>query len=364
MKKILINAEPFDKQYAGIHYFIKLLREGLEKYYPEWPVYYIREIDNSGSDNDIYLPSRLGLRRDPIKHFFRIKKLVKKIKPDIYVEITHFGPFFKFPEVKKVTVIHDLTPILFPQYHPFLSAGMQKYFIGHTMRNADLIMSNSYYTRSDIISFFPQYESKTCVVYPGVENVFKPVPDRGLIQRLGIQRPYILSLSTIEPRKNLEGLLIAYERLRNRQEQIIQLVLAGKSGWKNKRFRALLDNHPYKKDIILTGYLNRDELPELYSHSEMFVFPTFYEGFGLPVLEAMLCNTPCVLSNVASLPEVAGNAALYFNPENYEEMSRSMEKLIKDKELRNSLVRNAEIRSSQFSLKKFADGFIENIEKL
>lgn len=363
-KRILINAEPLDKQYAGIHFFIRLLREGLEKYYPEWPVYYIREDDSIKTNNDIYMKSFFGMRRDPVKHFLQIKKLVKKLKPDVYVEISHFGPFFKNDEVKKVTVIHDLTPLLFPKYHPYLSALMQKYFLNHTIRNADLVMTNSFYTKSDIVNFFPQYESKTCVVYPGVEEIFNPVPHNSLLQKTGIQKPYILSLSTIEPRKNMEGLLCAYEKLRNRQKANIKLVLAGKPGWKNRKFRTLLNEHKYKDDIILTGYLKREELPELYSNAELFVFPTFYEGFGLPVLEAMLCKTPCVLSDVASLPEVAGNAALYFDPENNEEMSKCMERVLTDNKLRGALIRNAGINSMQFSLKKFADSFIENIEKL
>ena len=358
MKSILINAEPLDKQYAGIHYYLKLLRSGFEKYFPDYPIYYIREKKKSGSSSDLVVPSLVKLQRDPFKHFIAIPGLVRKLKPDIYIELTHFGPFFIGKKTKRVSVIHDLTPIKYPEFHPFLSASLQKFFIRHTVRNAKLVVVNSKNTRNDVINFLPEAESKVKIVYPAVEDIFKPVINKDILKKFGITSKYFLSLSTIEPRKNIGTLLTAFKFFKEKTKNDNQLVLVGKAGWKNKSFFELLNNHPYKNDIILTGYVERKDLPALYSSAKVFVFPSFYEGFGLPVLEALACGTPCIISSTSSLPEVGGDAALYFDPNSLNELVEKMELIYNNEELRIDLSEKAIKQASKFSLEKFAKEFI------
>jgi len=362
LKQLLINAEPLDKQYAGIHYYLKLLRKGLELHFPEWPVYYLREKHVPGSACDIQLRPRTSLARDPFKHFWAIPHFVKNFRPDSYLELTHFGPFNISPSVQRITVIHDLTPVFYPHYHPLISSITQRIFLKHTMRNASVIIANSRNTFNDIITFIPEVAGKVRVVYPAVEPLFKPVTNRKALAGYGIDGPYILSLSTLEPRKNLAGLLIAYQKFREKSKSDIKLVLVGRKGWKNERFNSLLKNHKFRADIIITGYVDRKMLPVLYSNAELFVFPSFYEGFGFPVLEAISCGVPCAVSGVSSLPEVAGEGALYFNPDNHEEMAEIMKRIIYSNQLRDEMRAKALEQAERFSLKLFAEGILNEVE--
>ncbi len=364
MKNILINAEPLDKQYAGIHYYVRLLRLAFDKYFPDYPVQYLRETKVADTTNDVYIPSHIRIQRDPYKHFIAIPSKVRKLKPDAYIEITHFGPFFLRKGTKRITVIHDLTPLKFPEYHPLVSAYMQRFFIKHTVRNADSIIVNSNNTRSDLLDYFPSSASKTKVIYPGIEDVFKPAVDEALLKKLGISASYFISLSTIEPRKNIETLLKAFTRFKDKTKSNHQLVLVGKGGWKNKTFYKILDGHPFRDSIVLTGYLERNELPALYSSADAFIFPSYYEGFGFPLLEALSCGTPCISSDTSSLPEVGGKAANYFNPHNTYELYDKMLLIYNNKALRDGLKEKSLKQAKNFTLEKFAKGFMEIIERM
>jgi glycosyltransferase involved in cell wall biosynthesis len=144
-----------------------------------------------------------------------------------------------------------------------------------------------------------------------------------VLQKYGLRQPYLLFVGTLEPRKNLLSLLRAYENFR-RSGPAMQLVLVGREGWKNKDFFTALEASPYRADIVLTGYTERAELPVLYSMAHLFVYPSRYEGFGLPALEAMACGAPVLLSRSSSLPEVGGTAAAYFDPSDLEDFSKKL----------------------------------------
>lgn len=364
MKKVLINAEALDRQYAGIHYYMKLLRLGFETYYPDYPVYYIRDAGSQSGAHDLPVKSLLSKGRDPVKHLFYIPRLVRNFKPDVYVELTHLGPFRLPASVKRISVVHDLTPLTHPKFHPGYSSFLQKYLLKHSLHKADRIVANSNNTCKDVQAHYPGSESKMEVIYPGIEDFFKPTEDVGILKRLKIKQPFLLSLSTIEPRKNLGCLLDAFEIFKKRTGAPHQLVLVGKGGWKNKEIFNRLENHSFRKDIVLTAYLERDALPVVFSACEAFVFPSWYEGFGFPVLEALSCGAACIISNTSSLPEVGGEAAVYFNPASAADLAEKVEMVIANPGLKAGLKKKAGKQSALFSLQRFAAGFVDLFNRL
>jgi glycosyltransferase involved in cell wall biosynthesis len=164
---------------------------------------------------------------------------------------------------------------------------------------------------------------------------------------------FILSLGTIEPRKNLASLLEAYRVLRN-QGSDLGLVIVGKKGWLYEGFFHRLRELGLENEVLFTGFVPDEDLPAICSAAELFVFPSLYEGFGLPVLEAMACGAPVITSNVSSLPEVAGNAALLVDPASVRELTEAMAAVLQDEELRTSLQSKGPKQAARFSWEKAA----------
>lgn len=241
-----------------------------------------------------------------------------------------FSPYYPVPErrnFKGVLLIYDLIALRHPEYFPN-GEGLKQFFlrIGQSARQCERIITISEATKADVVDFFSIDPEKIVAVPLAATDIFtqsdlnKPeVANRMILAKHRIGGPYLLSTCTIEPRKNLPRLLKAYEILRSRLKGRILLVLVGALGWKYQPFVAEVEKSPFKEDIIFTGYIEDEELLVLYKNASVFVYPSLFEGFGLPVLEAMCCGIPVVTSNVSSLPEVAGDCAVYCDP--YQEES-------------------------------------------
>jgi len=255
-----------------------------------------------------------------IRQFREIPRALKEIGVDIAIEPCHFGPFNLPPEVKRVTIIHDITPILFPEMHNFTSQLLHQRLLPKVLKQADKIITNSNYTSEDVVKEFPFVKQKITSIPLGKASIFVPSPSESVLAKHGIEAPYFLFVGTIEPRKNLEVLLEAYEKFRKSTQKKYKLVIVGKRGWNVEELMEDIARSPFWEDIIVLGYVERSELPAIYSSATIFVYPSLYEGFGLPVLEAMACGTPVLISNVSSLPEVGGKAAHYFDPESVQEL--------------------------------------------
>jgi glycosyltransferase involved in cell wall biosynthesis len=299
-----------------------------------------------------------------LRMFWIIPRKIRKMKADIVVETAHFGPFNLPSKIKRVTVIHDLTPILFPGLHRFHSQLLQKIFLKKILKRASLIITNSKNTSKDVVDYSPQSEQKVKSIYLGRDTDIEYCADLEIIQPYTNGHPYFLFAGTIEPRKNLEMLLEAFELFKQISGGNDRLIIVGQRGWKSKTFFRKLRQHPFRDEIILTGYVERSVLSALYSHATAFVFPSIYEGFGLPVLEAMSCGTPCLLSNSSSLPEIGGNAAYYFDDQDATELASFMIKISSNEELRSTLSSNALKQSALFSWEKHAESFNDEMKKL
>jgi len=277
-------------------------------------------------------------------------------------EVTHFFNYIIPPFVhgKKVVTIHDMVIKAYPETVRFrtkqvLNTGMKK-----SMRRADVIITDSEFSKSEIIKYFPKYKDKIEVVYCGVNTEkFHPVGDESVIEEvknsLGINGEYFLYLGTIEPRKNLERLVEAYGILSKKDENVPKLVMAGGKGWLNSAIYQKVTELGLEDRVIFTKYIPDEALCPLINGATAFVFPSVYEGFGMPPLEAMACGVPVVSSGEASLPEVVGDCAVIVDAYSPESISEGMYRIWTDKALREDLKKRGPQRAAEFSWGKFSE---------
>lgn len=255
-----------------------------------------------------------------------------------------------------VVTIHDLSSMVYPQHHTLAHRTFLRFALPIMLRRGSRIIADSEATRQDLIKCLRISPSKAVSIPLGVDHArFRPLDvakaSENVGQMLGIETPYILSLGTVEPRKNLPSLIRAYSTL---GEQVPPLVIAGAKGWGDTDLPNLLRSLRIDERVQLIGYIPEAILPDLYSAASLFVYPSLYEGFGLPVLEAMACGTPVITSNVSSLPEVAGDAALLVDARNVNQLASAMQRLIDDGGLRLELGQKGLARAASFTWERTA----------
>ncbi|MBI5150757.1 MAG: glycosyltransferase family 4 protein [Candidatus Omnitrophica bacterium] len=260
-----------------------------------------------------------------------------------------------------VVTVHDLIYKTYPQGHTdetlALTEAQFRSFVG---RAAKLICS-SRSTLDDLQKYFPEARGKACTIYQGVDKgVFYPLSGeerraaQGTLVRAGLEGPFLLFVGTIEPRKNLNGLLEAYAQLKGKKLFAGKLAVVGMAGWKTEGLAESIERLGIKGDVVFLGFVTTDRLRELYNLAEVFVFPSFYEGFGYPIVEAFSCGAAVVTSNVSSCPELAGDAALIVNPGDSGEIAGAVATLLNDLEIRNAFREKALARAREFDNLKTA----------
>jgi len=338
--RVAILADPIDNQNAGVHVYTRELVHAMLRNNPGHELLIIREKNDPELNNVKQIPvwnTRLPLGFASLRLFFLVPFILHRNKVDVVIEPAHFGPFNLSGKIKRVTIIHDLTPILFSKWHRWHSQVLQKIFLKSILNKSDLIISNSDHTTKDICKVYPQNCNKVKRIYPGKNKSFKPETKPGVLEKYQIHHPYFIFVGTIEPRKNLLSLLEAFRKFKEQHTSDFILLIAGGTGWKAKPFFDALANHPYKDEIICTGFVDAHDLPTLYTNAEALIYPSLYEGFGLPIVEAMSCGTPVIAANNSSLPEAGGDPAFYFNAEDSGELAMQMTKFLNDRQLRGKL---------------------------
>ena len=253
--------------------------------------------------------------------------------------------------VPTVLTVHDLIFRHLPQHHKRLNRWYLNMTLPLYCRRAGHIIAVSELTRRDLISSYRLPAEKITTVYEAADPQFRPQLAQAcaaIRSRYNLPERFILFVSTLEPRKNLVRLLAAWEPL-YQAGVAPHLVIAGKQGWLYGEFAVALERSPARDGVILTGYFPDGDLPALYSAAEAFVFPSLFEGFGLPVLEAMACGTPVACSGSSTLPEVAGGAALFFDPEDVEAIRSALSEMLTHADLREDLRRRGLAQSERFS---------------
>lgn len=299
-----------------------------------------------------------------LKSFISKKPMIKKIVRKILLSYVHlfsksyelywqpnFIPNSGIKAKKIVTTVHDFSFILYRDFHPKERIEyIEKYFFNNLDRS-DMIITGSEYTKREILKYTKFKEDKIVVIYHGIDhNLFK------VYQKieLGFDLPskFILSVGSIEPRKNLLRLLKAYQGLPLEIKDEYKLLLVGFSGWENSEIISLIKE--LEEYVQYLGFISDEELAQVYNLATLFVYPSLYEGFGLPVLEAMACGTAVVSSGLSSLPEVGGDAPLYCDPYSITDIQEKIVSTLADSSKRDSMVEKGLAQAQKFSWQKSA----------
>lgn len=280
---------------------------------------------------------------------------------NINVQVSHFFNYFIPKNIKSKTVvtIYDMVYKLYPETMYKANYDLLNKNTQRSGRDADIILTISENSKKEIAELINIPLEKIRIAYPATDSsIFYPRKDescKSLLQaKYKIEGDYILYLGTLEPRKNINTLIKAFELVSIKNSDI-KLVLAGGKGWKYDEIYSLVQELKLEDRVTFTGYIEEEDIPILYSNAIMFVFPSIYEGFGMPPLEAMACGTPVIVSNSSSLPEVVGDSGVLVDPRDSEHIACEIERLIHDKNLRKDLADKGLLQASKFSWKQSAN---------
>ena len=339
---LIKNIEKVDKENIYVLYG-SCFRQYKEKY----------EIKKDFKSENFYivvkrLPNRIY--NYTVQRFLPVEFLYGKF--DLIHTLHIFSPLSLYS--KQIITIHDLTPLINPNWFLQSDSEKFKFIISKAIKRVEKIIADSYSTKKDIINFFNVNSGKIEVIHLAADEIYRPIENKEAIdyvkKKYGINQKYIFFVGTVEPRKNIPVLIDAFTIIKEKFPEY-KLVICGQIGIKSEIFYKKMQEIPenVKKDIILTGYVPVLELPYLYNGCEVFVYPSLYEGFGLPVLEAMSCGVPVITSKTSSLPEVVGDAGILVNPENCEEIVEAILFVLDNENMRKTLSKKGLERAKLFS---------------
>jgi len=334
----------------------------------------IRHLPALDSDNDYYL---LGYKHDEallrslsslsskfeisfvkarnysLSEHITIPILLKRMRADLYHAPHYVLPFFT--PCRSVVTIHDVIHLLFPQYLPSASAKhYAKFMIGRALEKAQVVMTVSKASKRDLLGFFDVDEAKIRVIPNGIDPIMTEELEPGAIdrlrQRFQLTGRNALFVGNIKPHKNVERVIAALAKLREDTSfSDVNLIVVGDEMSKYPSLRRAVERHQVRRNVRFFGFVPELTLVALYRAADMFVFPSLYEGFGLPPLEAMANGTPVITSKISSLPEVVGDAALTVDPYNVDEIAEAMKTVLTDEATRERLKQKGRLRAKRFS---------------
>lgn len=349
--KIGIDIQSIEKESTGIGYYTKNL---------------IREYKKS-TGIDFFYYSNLKSSMDTIERLtwenISLPKKFRKDKIDIF-HITGFaGPYRKEKFIKIITV-HDLIGLIYPHNLGVLSRFYWQKWLPLSIKNSDIIIADSENTKRDIVTLLKIPEKKIRVVYLAASDSFKPLDKKNIksdiLNKYGIKGKYILNVGTVEPRKNIVNLIVSFnEYLIESKRNDISLVIVGKKAWDYKKCCEKVKDLHLEDKVLFCGYTDREDLPIIYNCAEAFVYVSLYEGFGLPVLEAMNCGLPVVCSQSPALKEIFGDAVYLIDPNSIENISFAITEVLEKETIRKDLSYKALSKAREFSWEKTAQNTIK-----
>lgn len=270
--------------------------------------------------------------------------------------------FINIENAKIVVTVHDLVYKTYPEGHTPQTRETAEKQLSQIVGQAQRIICCSQSTINDLKRFFPVNDAQVRLVYQGVDkNIFYPMGETERVQarkdlsRRGIPESFLLYVGTIEPRKNLQNLLLALSTLKKKEKFPSKLVISGMKGWMVEGLSEVIRKFSLTDDVIFLGFVSDADLRALYNLCEMFIFPSFYEGFGYPIVEAFSCGAAVITSNVSSCPEIAADAAITVNPYNPDDIAQAVIRLLNDPKLKALMQARALNRAQSFSFRKTAD---------
>ena len=354
----------------GIGWFEYETLSRITRAHPEHKFYFIfdRKWDESFVFSDNVYPIRTFLpSRHPVLWYLRfhhiLPRLVKKYNIDLY-----FSPDgYNLPlPARSVIALHDLNYVHFPGNMPPLVRWYYRKFFPAYARNAERVVTVSEYSKRDIVRSYGIDPERIDVVYNGASTVFRPLDDaekKAVREQYASGKPYFIFVGALNPRKNLGRLLKAFESLCRDDETNMHLLIAGAPMFRNPFFRPDEAAPGLRERVSFLGRLSREELARVVGGARALVLPSTFEGFGIPVIEAMHAEVPVITSNVTSMPEVAGDAALLVDPYSVESIGQALMRMAREPELRRELIARGQTQRERFSWDKTADLLWKSLEK-
>ncbi|MBV5311777.1 MAG: glycosyltransferase family 4 protein [Prolixibacteraceae bacterium] len=286
---------------------------------------------------------------------FKITRIAKEEKLDVYHGLSHELPLgIEKTGVKLVVTIHDLIYLRHPEYYPTIDRKIYDRKFRHACKVADRIHAISEQTKQDLMKYFWVSEERIAVIYQSINPVFfgqvEIARKQELRKKYQLPIKFILSVGTVEPRKNLLGLLEGMIL----SESFVPLVVVGKLTDYQYKVQKFIEADLNRLQVFFLSQIQDDELAVIYQMAEVMVYPSHYEGFGLPVAEAQASGCPVITSNTSSLPEAGGDAALYVDPENPEEIGKALKTLLADQALKATLIAKGKLNAQRFTAESFA----------
>jgi len=285
---------------------------------------------------------------------------------DVFHVSNRINPPLK--KAKIIVTIFDLTPLKYRKYFRKKSIQYFKYYFNEMISKADMFIAISNATKNDILSYDNINEDRVEVIPLAADSDYRKIEDNNKIkyikQLYGLQGNYILFLGTLEPRKNIVNLIKSYNILPKDIKRDFLLVISGKKGWYYEEIFRTVRELGLEEKVVFTGYIPEEDKPALMNGAEVFVYPSFYEGFGLPPLEAMACGVPVISSNKSSIPEVIGNAGILINPDNVYELSNAIFQVLSNESLKSQLSEKSVIQAKKFSWEITARKTLEIYNKI
>ncbi len=348
----------------GYGYFIRETFRRITRDHPEHRFIFI--FDRPFDKSFLFAPNVEGLvSGPPARHpllwkfwyDFKVPALLKKYKADLFVSPDGFCSLNT--RVPQCLVLHDLAFLHYPEFLHRSHLRFYKKYTGRFLEKAASVATVSEHSKQDMLTHYNSIsEEKIRVVHSAAKEIFRPVTleqKEEVKQRYTAGKEFFLHTGAIHPRKNLIHLLKAFSVFKKRQQSGMKLVIAGRLAWKYGSFIQSLENYKYRDDVVITGYLEEQELAALTGAAYAMVYPSLYEGFGVPVLEAMQCDVPVITSAGSSMQEIAGEAALYADPASYQDIAEQMMRLYKDESLRRRLIEKGKEIVSKYSWDRTAD---------
>ncbi|MBC8319390.1 MAG: glycosyltransferase family 4 protein [Bacteroidetes bacterium] len=307
--------------------------------------------------------------RHPLLHYIwyeiSIPRVLKKINPDIFISPDAFLSLSsKYPDL---LIIHDLNFEHFPEHMSFIWRKYYKYFTPRYTKKAKRIATVSEFSKQDIVEQYGIDPEKIDVVYNGSGDNFKPVSEEEKEQtrkKYSQGCDYFVFVGALNPRKNLRNIFRAFDSFKTNYRTNIKFVVVGEKMYWTRDIKSAHEKMKHKADVIFTGRLEPENLSKVIGSSVALVYTSFFEGFGIPIIEAFNAEVPVITSNVTSMPEIAGNAALLVDPESVEQITEAMHKVSSDKELAVALVEKGKLRRNDFSWERTAENVWNSIEKI
>jgi glycosyltransferase involved in cell wall biosynthesis len=274
-------------------------------------------------------------------------------------------PFIRRGGLKSIITIHDLAFKYFPKHFEQKDLLKLNLFSDYAIKNANKIIAVSESTKNDILKFYPEINAeKIQVIYHGIDQEIFSAPrnleeEKATLVRFGVKKEYLLYVGAIQPRKNIKNLIRAFEKIKKEKVSDLQLVLAGGEAWLSQDTIKMAQKSPFAEDIKITRKLVFADVATFLRGAKIFILPSLYEGFGLPILEAFAAKVPVIAANNSSLPEVGGDGALYFDAQNFNELADKIKELLNSESLRSDLITKGTEQLKKFSWEKCAKETLE-----